>query len=71
MAEDKSPWGNSNDDDQNPWKPRRDNAAPPDIEVLLRKSQDKVRRIMGGKTKADLISKAFGALPPLLSCCGL
>ena len=60
MAEDKSPWGNSNDDDQNPWKPRRDNAAPPDIEVLLRKSQDKVRRIMnGGKNKGGFNFKSF------------
>ena len=54
MADDKSPWGNNtNDDDQNPWKPRQDDAVPPDIEDLLRKSQDKVRRIMkGGKNKA-------------------
>ena len=48
MAEDKSPWGNSNDDDQNPWEPRQDD-LPPDVEVLLRKSQDKVRRMMGGR----------------------
>ena len=56
MAEDKSPWGNSNDDgdqDQNnPWKPRQDeNNVPPDIEVLLRKSQDTVRRMMNGNSK--------------------
>lgn len=43
-----SPWGNSNDDNNNdnPWK--QDSGQQPDIEDLLRKSQDKVRRIMGG-----------------------
>lgn len=61
MADDKSPWGNNtNDDDQNPWKPRQDDAVPPDIEDLLRKSQDKVRRIMkGGKNKKGFDFKSF------------
>lgn len=60
MADDKSPWGNSNDDDQNPWKPRQ-NDAPPDIETLLRKSQDKVHRIMsgGGRNKGGFNFKSF------------
>ncbi len=60
MAEDKSPWGNSNDDDQNPWKPHQ-NDAPPDIEALLRKSQDKVHRIMngGGRNKGGFNFKSF------------
>ena len=61
MADDKSPWGNNtNDDDQNPWKPRQDDAVPPDIEDLLRKSQDKVRRIMkGGKNKKGFDFQSF------------
>ncbi len=63
MAENKSPWGNSNDDDQNPWKPRQDDAVPQDIEELLRKSQDKVRKIMnGGNNKKGFNLKNFWAI---------
>lgn len=67
MAEDKSPWGNSNDDDQNPWKPRQ-NDAPPDIEALLRKSQDKVHRIMsgGGRNKGGFNFKSFWGIAGLV-----
>ena len=69
MAENKSPWGNNNDD-QNPWRPRQDDAVPPDIEVLLKKSQDKVRRIMnGGSNKGGFSPKSawgFAAVAALL-----
>lgn len=52
MAKGKSPWDNSNDDDDNnPWQPRQDEEDSQDIEELLRKSQSKVRRIMNGGGK--------------------
>lgn len=47
MTKGKSPWDNSNDDDNNPWRPQ-DADESQDIEFLLRKSQTKVRRIMNG-----------------------
>ncbi|MGN0903808.1 MAG: FtsH protease activity modulator HflK [Alphaproteobacteria bacterium] len=47
-----SPWGNDNNDNGgNPWN-GGNSPNPSDIEELLRKSQDKVRRIIGGGKKA-------------------
>lgn len=49
MTKSKSPWGD-NEDDKNPW----DKQNPAEIEMLFKKSQDKVRRIMtGGKKPSD------------------
>ena len=60
MVKKKSPWDNSNDDDNNPWQPNRDGQDPQDIEALLRKSQDKVRYIMnGGRNKGGFGKKGF------------
>ena len=60
MAGNKSPWDNSNDDDNNPWQPQRDDDDNQDIEALLRKSQNKVRYIMkGGKNRGDFGRKSF------------
>ncbi|MBR1945234.1 MAG: FtsH protease activity modulator HflK [Alphaproteobacteria bacterium] len=60
MVKKKSPWDNSNDDDNNPWQPNRNDQDPQDIEALLRKSQDKVRYIMnGGGKKGGFGKKGF------------
>lgn len=61
-----SPWGNDNDDNKNenggnPWN--AGNQTPPDIEALLRKSQDKVRKIMrGGKKPPIKTSSGIGMI---------
>ena len=57
MVKRKSPWDNSNDDDNNPWQPRPDDDEPQDIEALLKKSQDKVRSIMSGGRKGGGFGK--------------
>lgn len=57
MVKKKSPWDNSNDDDNNPWQPRPEDEEPQDIEALLKKSQDKVRYIMKGGRKRGGIGK--------------
>ena len=49
MVKKKSPWDNSNEDDDNSWRPDWNTEEQQDIEKLLKKSQDKVRYIMNGK----------------------
>lgn len=61
MAQSNSPWGNSDNDDNNPWKQDDGDQTPPDIEALLRKSQDKVRRIIGGGKGGNGGIKSWGA----------
>lgn len=46
MSNSQSPWG-GNDNDKNPW----DGENSPEIEVLFKKSQDNLRRIMTGGKK--------------------
>jgi len=44
----KSPWGSS--DDKNPGKSSNDpSGSVPEIDELVRKGQEKLRRILGGK----------------------
>ena len=63
MSDNKSPWGNSNDEDQNPWKPRQNESETADIESLLKKSQAKVHHIMnGGKKKRGADFNNWGAI---------
>ena len=61
MAKGKSPWDSSNDDEDNgSWRPDWNTEEPQDIEALLRKSQDKVRRIIrGGKDGGGFGKKSF------------
>ena len=58
MANSQSPWGGNDNDGKSPW----DGEASPEIEVLFKKSQDKVRRIMTGgkKTSGGFKFSAWG-----------
>ena len=56
MTKRKSPWDNSNDDDNNPWQPQQ---GGEDMEALLHKSQSKVRRIMNGGRRGRVGKKGF------------
>ncbi|MBR1778195.1 MAG: FtsH protease activity modulator HflK [Alphaproteobacteria bacterium] len=67
MAGNKSPWDNSNDDNQNPWQPQRGGEDPQNMEDLLRKSQDKVRYIMnGGKNRGGFGRKSFWGIAAVI-----
>ena len=48
MNDNNNPWGD-NSDDRNPWGGNRQSAD--EIEFLLKKSQDKVRKMMNGGSK--------------------
>lgn len=56
MTKGKSPWDNSDDDNNNPWQSDHKDDGQTDIEALLRKSQNKVHRIMNNKKNNGLKS---------------
>ena len=65
MNDNNNPWGDSSGDDKNPWTGNRQSAD--EIEFLLKKSQDKVRKMMNGGGAKKPYKPSFRLIGALLA----